>query len=103
MSSMRLEQVSLDQFAPTFGTSIGTPWQTPTRHPSTRSLHCTFSIAELSSVALGGRVESCSDEFFAEAFHLLLVEVSGRPVSGDHQCRYRGWLATAKPQGSIWS
>lgn len=49
-------------------------------------------------------MESCSDEFFAEAFHLLLVEVGGCPVSGDHhQCRYRGWLATAKPQGSIWS
>ena len=31
---------------------------------------------ELSSVALGGRVIAVSDEFFAEAFHLLLVEVS---------------------------
>ena len=30
---------------------------------------------ELSSVALGGTVTSVSDEFFAEAFHLLLVEV----------------------------
>lgn len=32
---------------------------------------------ELSSVALGGRIVAVSDEFFAEAFHLLLVEVSG--------------------------
>lgn len=31
---------------------------------------------ELSSVALGGSVASVSDEFFAEAFHLLLVQVS---------------------------
>ncbi len=31
---------------------------------------------ELSSVALGGRIVAVSDEFFAEAFHLLLVEVS---------------------------
>ena len=30
---------------------------------------------ELSSIALGGRVVSVSDEFFAEAYHLLLVEV----------------------------
>jgi len=27
-------------------------------------------------VALGGKVTSVSDEFFAEAFHLLLVEAS---------------------------
>jgi len=31
--------------------------------------------SELSSIALGGRVTSVSDEFFAEAHHLLLVEV----------------------------
>ena len=31
---------------------------------------------ELSSVALGGQICSVSDEFFAEAHHLLLVEVS---------------------------
>jgi allantoicase len=36
----------------------------------------TLSFAELSSVALDGRIVSVSDEFFAEAFHLLLVEVS---------------------------
>jgi hypothetical protein len=31
---------------------------------------------ELSSVALGATICSVSDEFFAEAFHLLKVEVS---------------------------
>jgi len=34
-----------------------------------------ISLSELSSVALGGKVISVSDEFFAEAYHLLLVEV----------------------------
>lgn len=32
---------------------------------------------ELSSIALGGKIVSVSDEFFAEASQLLLVEVSG--------------------------
>ena len=36
----------------------------------------TLLFAELSSVALDGRIVAVSDEFFAEAFHLLLVEVS---------------------------
>lgn len=31
---------------------------------------------ELSSVALGAKVVKVSDEFFAEAFHLLKVDVS---------------------------
>jgi allantoicase len=33
------------------------------------------SASELSSVALGGKIISVSDEFFAKAYHLLLVEV----------------------------
>jgi hypothetical protein len=36
----------------------------------------TLLLAELSSVAVDGRIVAVSDEFFAEAFHLLLVEVS---------------------------
>jgi allantoicase len=36
----------------------------------------TFFVSELSSAALGGAVLSISDEFFAEAFHLLLTEVT---------------------------
>jgi hypothetical protein len=35
-----------------------------------------LSPKELSSVAFGGKVISVSDELFAEAFHLILVEVS---------------------------
>ena len=41
-------------------------------------------LIEISSVALGGRVLSVSDDFFAEAYHLLLVEVS--PASSE-SCR----------------
>ncbi|CDO76539.1 hypothetical protein BN946_scf184769.g3 [Trametes cinnabarina] len=48
---MPYAQIPLDKFKETFSTNI-----------------------ELSSVALGGQVISVSDEFFAEAFHLLLVE-----------------------------
>jgi len=32
---------------------------------------------ELSRIALGGKIVSVSDEFFAEASHLILVEASG--------------------------
>ncbi|KAJ7072146.1 galactose-binding domain-like protein [Mycena amicta] len=53
-----------------------------------------FSAAtELSSVALGGRVLSVSDEFFAEAFHLLLVEpaLSLKGQFGPNGALYSGW------------
>ncbi|KAE9411273.1 allantoicase [Gymnopus androsaceus JB14] len=48
---------------------------------------------ELSSVALGGRVLSVSDEFFAEAFHLLLVEPppSLKGQFGPNGALYSGW------------
>ncbi|KAJ7178372.1 galactose-binding domain-like protein [Mycena crocata] len=48
---------------------------------------------ELSSVALGGRVVSVSDDFFAEAFHLLLVEPapSLRGQFGPKGALYSGW------------
>ncbi|KAF9653807.1 allantoicase [Thelephora ganbajun] len=48
---MAYERVPLEDFKTAFGAQI-----------------------ELSSVALGGRVTSVSDDFFAEAYHLLLVE-----------------------------
>ncbi|KAJ4001585.1 galactose-binding domain-like protein [Lentinula boryana] len=54
----------------------------------------TFSgLTELSSVALGGRVLSVSDEFFAEAFHLLLVESapSLKGQFGPNGALYSGW------------
>ncbi|RPD59871.1 allantoicase [Lentinus tigrinus ALCF2SS1-6] len=54
----------------------------------------TFSTAiELSSVALGGEVTSVSDEFFAEAFHLLLVEPapSLKGQFGPKGALFSGW------------
>ncbi|KAG7098760.1 hypothetical protein E1B28_000669 [Marasmius oreades] len=51
------------------------------------------STTELSSCALGGRVVSVSDEFFAEAFHLLLVEpaTSLKGQFGPNGALYSGW------------
>ncbi|TCD71588.1 Allantoicase [Steccherinum ochraceum] len=51
------------------------------------------STTELSSVALGGTVKSVSDEFFAEAFHLLLVEPapSLKGQFGPKGALYSGW------------
>ncbi|KAI0358415.1 allantoicase [Trametes cingulata] len=54
----------------------------------------TFSTAiELSSVALGGQIIAVSDEFFAEAFHLLLVEPapSLKGQFGPKGALYSGW------------
>ena len=45
-----------------------------------------WPLSELSSVALGGQVISVSDEFFADAFHLLLVEVCPFRFPVPHSC-----------------
>ncbi|KAJ8469164.1 hypothetical protein ONZ45_g16986 [Pleurotus djamor] len=51
------------------------------------------ATTELSSVALGGQVISVSDEFFAEAFHLLLVDPapSMKGQFGPKGALYSGW------------
>ncbi|KAH7919925.1 allantoicase [Leucogyrophana mollusca] len=51
------------------------------------------STTELSSVALGGKVLSVSDEFFAEAFHLILVEPPPSLAGqyGSNGELYSGW------------
>ncbi|PPQ89703.1 hypothetical protein CVT25_014104 [Psilocybe cyanescens] len=52
------------------------------------------TVTELSSVALGGRIVAVSDEFFAEAFHLLLVEVPAPSLKGQfgpNGALYSGW------------
>ncbi|KAA1474226.1 allantoicase [Dentipellis sp. KUC8613] len=51
------------------------------------------STTELSSVAIGGQIVSVSDEFFAEAFHLLLVEPapSLKGQFGPKGALYSGW------------
>jgi len=43
--------------------------------PPERFTEIFAATIELSSIALGGQICSFSDEFFAEAHHLLLVEV----------------------------
>ncbi|KAI8993038.1 allantoicase [Trametes punicea] len=69
-SVMSYTQVPLENFKETFLTAI-----------------------ELSSVALGGQVIAVSDEFFAEAFHLLLVEPapSLKGQFGQKGALYSGW------------
>lgn len=64
------QTVTLDKFAESFSTFI-----------------------ELSSVALDGRVISVSDDFFAEAFHLLLVEPapSLKGQFGPKGALFSGW------------
>ncbi|KAJ7859725.1 allantoicase [Mycena leptocephala] len=67
---MAIRQVPLDAFAEEFS-----------------------ATTELSSVALGGRVLSVSDDFFAEAFHLLLVEPapSLKGQFGPKGALFSGW------------
>ncbi|KAF9010532.1 allantoicase [Cyathus striatus] len=67
---MSYERVPLDKFDQTFSTTT-----------------------ELSSVALGGRIVSVSDQFFAEAYHLLLVEPapSLKGQFGPNGALYSGW------------
>jgi len=67
---MSYQHIPLDAFETTFG-----------------------QTTELSSVALGGKVIKVSDEFFAEAFHLLLVEPapSLKGQFGPNGALYSGW------------
>ena len=69
---MSYQNIPLDAFATTFGQTTGE------RRLSSPGFFAdsVFIGLELSSVALGGKVVNVSDEFFAAAFHLLLVEVS---------------------------
>lgn len=67
------QNIPLEQFSGVFESTTGKPL----------CLFCMSDVvlktgdnAELSSVALGGKVIKVSDEFFAAAYHLLLVEVS---------------------------
>ncbi|KAH9948539.1 Allantoicase, partial [Amylocystis lapponica] len=65
------EQLPVERFAETFSTSI-----------------------ELSSAALGGSIVSVSDEFFAEAYHLLLVGYPAPSLKGQFGPKgalFSGW------------
>lgn len=59
---------------------------------------------EVSSVALGGRIVSFSDEFFAEAVNLLKVEVSHtRLVTGRLVCMLMSCIAISVVGGPVWA
>ncbi|KAF7979860.1 hypothetical protein HWV62_40621 [Athelia sp. TMB] len=67
---MAFEHIPLEQFSTKFGEAV-----------------------ELSSVALGGKIVAVSDEFFAEAFHLIQVEAppSLKGQFGPKGALYSGW------------
>ncbi len=83
---MSFERVPLDSFKDAFSTAIGI-CHTPVV-PFIDITDPYYRNAELSSVALGGSICSVSDEFFAEANHLLLVEVSTHPDQTALLCAY---------------
>jgi len=60
-----------------------------------------YPISELSSVALGGRIVAVSDEFFAEAFHLLQVEVCLHFYVACNLIHFS--QARAIYEGSVWT
>lgn len=63
------------------------------RIPLDRFLEKFSDTTELSSVSLGARIISVSDEFFAEAYHLLLVEPapSMKGQFGPNGALFSGW------------
>lgn len=73
--------VSQDKFTSTFGTQI-----------------------ELSSVALGGHIVQVSDQFFAEAFHLINVEPapSFNGQFGPKGALYSGWETRRHNESFDW-
>lgn len=62
------------------------------------------TATELSSVAIGGRIVEVSDEFFAEAFHLLLVEPapSLKGQFGPNGALFSGWETRRHNPGHDW-
>jgi allantoicase len=70
--TMAYKVVPLEDFSKEFGSTIGQ--LSKIIIPSSTEL----AFTELSSVSIGGQVVHVSDEFFAEAYQLLLVEVSPR-------------------------
>ena len=70
-ATMSLERIPLDKFLENFSDTTGTLFHLQDFVELVTEALC----SELSSVALGAKIISVSDEFFAEAYHLLLVEV----------------------------
>jgi len=78
---MDAERIPLDQFKEAFGTHT-----------------------ELSSVAIGGRIVACSDEFFAGADNLLSVEPSKslKGTFGPNGALFDGWETRRHNPGVDW-
>jgi len=57
---------------------------------------------ELSSVSIGGQVVNVSDEFFAEAYQLLLVEVSAS-LSCRQSDSIRNRIAASELRQTVWT
>lgn len=69
---VKSQTVRLDEFDQTFGQTTGEV----DGLVRVRSMALIALLSELSSVALGARVSSVSDDFFAEASNLITIEVS---------------------------
>lgn len=96
--TMAYQRLALDEFPKLRSSATGQS----TAHPQCRYSRCP---TEISSTALGGKVTSVSDEFFAEAFHLLLVEASALLIFDlldSPLCRFL-CIACTEPQGSLRS
>ncbi|KAG8213580.1 galactose-binding domain-like protein [Butyriboletus roseoflavus] len=94
---MSYQRVLLDAFPTTFGQATGESRAVSLSRPTLLSLisflFYFICLSELSSVALGGKIINVSDEFFAAAFHLLLVEPapSLKGQFGPNGALYSGW------------
>ena len=81
---MAYERIPLDRFAKSFTGFIGACALNLELFLSPETY---LIYIELSSVALGGKICSVPDEFFAEAYHLLLVEVRAATFLPPDLCR----------------
>lgn len=108
---MSYKRIPLDDFKDAFSTTIGKSESRYQPHMSLKPVRFRRTHnPELSSVALGGQVVSASDEFFAEAFHLLLVEVWSLPAlqcASDHNPQLYQPAPSLKgqfgPKGALFS
>jgi hypothetical protein len=79
MSKLAYESIPLERFQEVFkdtstGKSLGNSYHS--RSVANDVVELRHVALEVSSVALGGKIVSFSDEFFAEASNLLKVHVS---------------------------
>jgi hypothetical protein len=116
MSRPAYESIPLERFQEVFkdtstGRSLGISYHS--RSVANDVNNCGMSFLEVSSVALGGKIVSFSDEFFAEASNLLKVHVSSltalptcyRTILTCFSVRLGSPLTTALGlhEGSVWT